>query len=55
MRDNQSVQSFNNYLAMLWSQRDRYMTDEERIESLQDKVEKKISLEAIKEAIQPTT
>ena len=55
MRNDQSVQSFNNYLAMLWSQRDRYVTDAERKESLQDKVVEKISLKAMKEAIQPTT
>ena len=40
---------------MLWSQQDRYVTNAERMESLQDKVVEKIPLEAIKEAIQPTT
>ena len=55
MRNDQSVQSFNNYLAMLWSQRDCYVTDAEQMESLRDKIVEKIPLEAMKEAIQPTT
>ncbi len=55
MRNTQSVASFNDYLTTLWSQRDRLVTDAERMEALRDRVVEKIPLEAMKEATQPIT
>ena len=55
MRENQTVANFNDYLASLWAQKDREVTDAERMEALRDRVIEKIPLEAMKEAIQPTT
>ena len=55
MRDTQTVSSFNDYLASLWVQRDRPVDELERMEALRARVVEKISLEAMKEAVQPTT
>ena len=55
MRDTQTVASFNDYLASLWIQRDRPVDELERIEALRARVIEKISLEAMKEAVQPIT
>ena len=48
MKETQSV-------ASLWTQRDRVVTDAERMEALRDRVIEKIPLEAMKEAIQTIT
>ena len=55
MKETQSVASFNDYLTGLWAQKDRIVTDAERMEALHDRVVEKIPLEAMKEANQPTT
>ena len=55
MKETQSVSSFNDYLASLWAQMDRVVTDVERMEALHTRVLEKIPLEAMKEATQPTT
>ena len=55
MKESQSVASFNDYLTKLWAQMDRLIADEERMETLRTRVVEKIPLEAMKEALMPTT
>ena len=55
MRKTQSIASFNDYLIRLLAQRDRLISDKERMKALRDRVIERISLEAMKKAIQTTT